>query len=165
MMLQRMTMTYLTAGSLVAAAIFSYVAAPGQPAHAHSAHVFAAGEPGDPKKPNRVMTIEMREGTGQMSYSPDKIVISVGEQIRFVLKNLGELDHEFLLDSLENNAKHKVEMEKNPTMEHDEPNGARVKPKKSAEVLWRFTKPGTFEFACLIPGHYEAGMKGVVVVR
>lgn len=165
MMPQKTTMTCLAAGGVIAAAIFSYVVAPGWPAQAHTAHVFAAGEPGDPKKPNRVMTIEMREGAGQMSYSPDKIVISAGDQIRFVLKNLGELDHEFLLDSLENNAKHRVEMEKNPEMEHDEPNGARVKSKKSTEILWRFTKKGTFEFACLIPGHYEAGMKGVVIVR
>ena len=56
-------------------------------------------------------------------------------------------------------------MEKNPEMEHDEPNGKRLEPKKSAEILWRFSKAGTFEFACLIPGHYETGMKGVVVVK
>jgi uncharacterized cupredoxin-like copper-binding protein len=50
-------------------------------------------------------------------------------------------------------------------MEHDDPNGKRVKSNATAEILWRFTKKGTFEFACLIPGHYEAGMRGTVVVK
>ena len=88
-----------------------------------------------------------------------------GEQIKFVLKNIGQVDHEFLLDSFKNNAKHKLEMEKNAEMEHEEPNGARLKPNSSKEILWRFTKAGTFEFACLLPGHYETGMKGVVLVK
>ena len=56
-------------------------------------------------------------------------------------------------------------MEKNAEMEHEEPNGARLKPNASKEILWRFTKAGTFEFACLLPGHYETGMKGIVLVK
>ena len=128
-------------------------------------HVFAAGQPGDPKKPFRVIEINMTDGPGTMTYDPNRINVRKGEQIKFVLKNTGYLAHEFLIDSFENNAKHKIEMQKNPEMEHDDPNGKRVEPKKSAEILWRFTKAGTFEFACLIPGHYETGMKGVVVVK
>jgi uncharacterized cupredoxin-like copper-binding protein len=135
------------------------------PADAHTAHVFAAGEPGDPKKPFRTIEITMTEGSGVMSYSMDRIEVRKGEQIKFVLKNTGYLAHEFLLDSIENNAKHKIEMEKHPDMEHDEPNGKKLEPKASSEIIWRFTKAGTFEFACLIPGHYEAGMKGIVVVK
>jgi len=132
---------------------------------AHTEHVFAAGEPGDPKKPFRTIEIAMTEGPGTMTYSLGSIEVRKGEQIKFVLKNTGYLAHEFLLDSVENNAKHKIEMEKHPDMEHDEPNGKKLEPKASSEIVWRFTKAGTFEFACLIPGHYEAGMKGVVVVK
>jgi uncharacterized cupredoxin-like copper-binding protein len=134
-------------------------------AHAHPAHAFAAGEPGDPAKASRMVMLWFRDGPGTMSYAPDKIEVRAGEQIKFVLKNIGHLDHEFLLDSVENNAKHKLEMEKNPEMEHDDPNGKRLKSNQSTELLWKFTKKGTFEFACLIPGHYEAGMKGTVVVK
>jgi uncharacterized cupredoxin-like copper-binding protein len=134
-------------------------------AAAHTGHTFAAGEPGDPNKPFRVVEITLIDGPGMMAYSPDKIEVRKGEQIKFVLKNTGYLAHEFLLDSLENNAKHKIEMEKNPEMEHDDPNGKRLEPSKSADILWRFTKAGTFEFACLIPGHYETGMKGLVFVK
>jgi len=152
------------AASLGAALAVSHLALAFR-AVAHTGHVFAAGEPGDPKKPFRVIEITMTDGPGTMTYTPNKIDVRKGEQIKFVLKNIGLLAHEFLLDSLENNAKHKIEMEKNPEMEHDDPNGKRLEPKKSAEILWRFTKPGTFEFACLIPGHYETGMKGIVVVK
>jgi uncharacterized cupredoxin-like copper-binding protein len=132
---------------------------------AHAEHAFAAGEPGDPKKPFRTVEIAMTEGLGTMTYSLSSMEVRKGEQIKFVLKNAGHLAHEFLLDSVENNAKHKIQMEKHPDMEHDEPNGKKLEPKASSEIVWRFTKAGTFEFACLIPGHYEAGMKGVVVVK
>jgi uncharacterized cupredoxin-like copper-binding protein len=133
--------------------------------HGHAGHGFAAGEPGDSRKAGRVIEIIMREGAGTMTFSPDRIELRRGEQVKLVLKNAGELSHELLIDSPANNARHKIEMEKNPDMEHAEPNGRRVEPRQSAELVWRFTKAGTFEFACLIPGHYEAGMKGIVVVK
>lgn len=138
---------------------------PAQPARAHSDDAYAAGQPGDPRKPFRVIEIEMREDDGTMSYVPARIEVKKGEQIKLVLKNAGALDHEFLLDSIEHNAKHKIVMQKNPEMEHDDPNGKRLKPNETVEILWRFSKKGTFEFACLIPGHYEAGMHGTVVVK
>lgn len=125
---------------------------------------FAAGEPGDPAKPYRTIDMQMKEASGSMAFSPAKVEVRLGEQVKFVLNNTGELDHEFMLDSAEHNAKHKIAMEKNPEMEHDDPNGRRLQSKASAEIVWKFTKPGTFEYACLIPGHYEAGMHGVVVV-
>lgn len=132
------------------------------PAFAHGS--FSAGDPGDPEKPARVIEVKMLEGNGTMAYTPNRIEVKKGEQIRFVITNDGELAHEFMLDSPENNAKHKAAMEKNPEMEHDDPNGKRLEPKKTSEILWKFDKEGTFEFACLIPGHYGAGMHGVVVV-
>jgi uncharacterized cupredoxin-like copper-binding protein len=101
----------------------------------------------------------------KMLFEPSKVEIKRGEQVKFVLKNAGQVDHEFMLDSIQNNAKHKVAMEQNPDMEHDDPNGKRLAPSTSNEIVWRFTKAGTFEFACLIPGHYESGMKGTVVVK
>jgi uncharacterized cupredoxin-like copper-binding protein len=138
---------------------------------AHSGHAdhgkpaYAAGEPGDPRKPFRTVEIVMRDEAGAMSYTPDRLTVKRGEQVRFVLKNAGVVDHEFLIDTVENNAQHKHEMEKNPDMQHEEPNGARLKPGEQREILWRFSKAGTFEFACLLPGHYESGMKGVVAIK
>lgn len=132
---------------------------------AHDAPHFSAGEPGNRKQPARVVQITMREADGKMVFAPDRLEIRRGEQVRFVLTNAGHLDHEFMLATRDENAKHAVLMQKYPEMEHDDPNGRRVKPQEKAEIIWRFTKRGEFEFACLIPGHYEAGMRGTIVVR
>jgi uncharacterized cupredoxin-like copper-binding protein len=134
-------------------------------AFAHDAAHFSAGEPGDPKKPARAVLITMKEGDGKMLFVPDRIEVRRNEQIRFILSNVGFLDHEFVLATVEENLKHAEEMTKNPDMEHDDPNGKRVAPKKETEIVWRFTKRGTFEYGCLIPGHREAGMTGIIVVK
>ena len=132
----------------------------------HSHRSFETGEPGDPAKPARVIDVTMRETPeAQMQFVPDRIEVKLGEQIRFAIKNVGTTDHEFMLDSIARNARHKIAMEKNPDMEHDDPNGKRLAAGKSSEIIWRFTKRGTFEFACLIPGHYESGMHGAIVVK
>lgn len=129
---------------------------------AHDNHAsYAAGEPGDPKKPSREIIVEM----GDRYYHPKQLQVKRGEQIRFILRNDGYEDHEFLLDTTEANLKHAEAMQKNPGMEHDEPNGLQLAPRKSGEILWKFTKAGTFEFACLIAGHREAGMTGTIVVK
>lgn len=126
---------------------------------------FAAGEPGDPSKPFRVQEITISEKDGAMLYEPAEVNVKLGEQVKFVIHNGGSLKHEFHLASVEQNADHRIEMQKNPEMEHDDPNVQTIQPGKDAMMLWRFSKPGEFEFACLIPGHYEAGMHGKVVVR
>jgi uncharacterized cupredoxin-like copper-binding protein len=156
----------IAAALLLAATGAQYVsAAPGEAGHSHGHADYSAGEPGDPKKPARVMQITMRETDGKMVFIPDRVEVKKGEQVRFVLRNSGELEHEFILATTEENLKHAEQMKKFPEMEHDDPNGKRLVPKKSAEIVWRFTKAGTFEFGCLIPGHREAGMTGTVIVK
>jgi uncharacterized cupredoxin-like copper-binding protein len=59
---------------------------------------------------------------------------------------------------------HAKMMEKFPNMEHDEPYMAHVAPGKTGEIIWTFNRAGEFDFACLIAGHYSAGMKGVIRV-
>lgn len=126
---------------------------------------YSAGEPGDAKKAARVVHVTMDEADGKMIFTPDKLDVRKGEQVRFILRNNGELDHEFILASTVDNLKHADAMKKNPNMEHDDPNGKRLATKKTGEIVWKFTKPGTFEYSCLIPGHREAGMIGTVVVK
>jgi uncharacterized cupredoxin-like copper-binding protein len=149
--------------SLLAAAITGLLALPAQ---ADSGHThFSAGAPGDPKKPARVVEVVMKDGDGTMVYVPNTVEVKRGEQIRFVLKNVGELAHEFVLANTNDNLKHAELMKKYPDMEHDDPNGKTLQPKGYSEILWRFTKRGEFEFACLIPGHREAGMIGKIIVK
>jgi len=134
------------------------------PAMSHEQHghaTYSAGEPGNPKKPSRTIEVTMSE----MAFSPFRIEVKRGEQIRFIVRNAGTEDHEFLLATTEDNLKHAEVMKKNPKMEHDDPNGVRLAPKKSAEILWKFTKAGTFEYACLIPDHRDYGMTGRIIVK
>ena len=145
----------------IIATLAAAVPAQADPGHAH----FSAGVPGDPKKPARVIEVLMKEGNGTMSYVPDRVEVKRGEQVRFVLKNVGALAHEFMLASTADNLKHAALMQKYPDMEHDDPNGKTVQPKGNSEILWRFTRRGEFEFGCLIPGHREAGMLGKVFVK
>lgn len=123
------------------------------------------GKPGDPKKPARIVQVVMREADGKMLYLPDRITVRKGEQVRFQLRNNGEIDHEFVIGTVEENRRHMKAMEAHPDMEHDDPNAKRLKPRATGEIVWQFTKAGTFEFACLIPGHYQAGMVGTIVVE
>jgi uncharacterized cupredoxin-like copper-binding protein len=133
-------------------------------AHEGEEH-FSAGEPGDPKKPFCVVEITMQESHGTMSYQPNALEVKRGEQIKFVITNAGLLAHEFILAETADNLKHAALMKQYPDMEHDDPNGKTVQPGAKAEMLWRFTKTGTFEFSCLISGHREAGMVGTVAVK
>ena len=129
--------------------------------HDHHHPTYSAGEPGDSAKPSREIVVEMSE----MDYSPSRIEVKRGEQIKFIVRNVGTEDHEFLLASTEDNLKHAAMMRKHPGMAHDEPNGLRLARKQSGEILWKFTKAGTFEYSCLIPNHREYGMTGKVVVK
>ena len=135
------------------------------PAAAHDAHHFSVGEPGNPHQPARIVQVVMRDGDGKMWFIPDRINARKGEQVRFIIRNSGAIKHEFVLASVKENNEHAEMMKKNPDMAHDDPNAKSVEPGKTAEIIWRFSKGGTFEFACLIPGHREAGMHGVVVVK
>ena len=149
--------------AVLVAAITGLLALPARadPGHTH----FSAGVPGNPKKAARVVEIVMKEGDGAMVYVPSAIEVKRAEQIRFVLKNAGELAHEFVLATTRENLKHAELMQKYPDMEHDDPNGKTLQPKANAEILWRFTRRGEFEYGCLIPGHREAGMTGKIIVK
>ena len=124
-----------------------------------------AGEPGKKSKVTRTIQVTMKESDdGKMLYMPASVEVKEGQTVRFAIRNAGETDHEFVLDTHEEIMEHKKVMEKFPEMEHDDPNSVRLAPGKSGEIVWKFTKSGTLKFACLIPGHYEAGMHGDLTV-
>jgi uncharacterized cupredoxin-like copper-binding protein len=144
----------------------AHEAAPaGHGAHATQVVTFAAGEPGTAGKPSRRIEVVAREADGRMLFAPDRVTVAQGEQIEFIVRNEGQLDHEFVLGSPAENAAHARQMASMPDMQHVDPNAARVAVGQDAHLVWRFTKAGTFEFACLVPGHYEAGMKGQASVQ
>lgn len=129
------------------------------PSHSHG--IDALGKPGVAAQVNRTVTIEMADS---MRFTPSQVEVKQGETIRFVVKNTGKLKHEFNLGTDKDLKAHAEVMKKFPEMEHDEPNITSVAPGGTGEVIWQFTKAGNISFACLHPGHYDAGMKGSVVV-
>ena len=156
---------YRTGIALFAMLILAAQAWAGAGPAGHQDDAFSAGEPGEANKPARIVQVTMGEADSKMTFAPDKIEVRKDEQIKFVLRNDSEIDHEFIHAAAADNLKHAEAMRKNPDMEHDNPNNRRLAPKKSGEIVWKFTKRGTFEYSCLIPGHREAGMIGTVVVK
>jgi uncharacterized cupredoxin-like copper-binding protein len=130
-------------------------------AHGPAEHAAALGVPGDPKAKARTVAINASD---KMRFAPDRLVVKRGETIRFVVTNGGATKHELVLGTLRELREHAKLMQKFPEMVHDDPNAASVAPGQSSELLWKFTKTGEFYFACLVPGHFEAGMHGKIVV-
>ena len=157
------------------------------PAWAAPAHTYDFGQPAPAAKATRSIEVAM----GDMSFDPKTIQIKAGETVRFVLVNKGQLLHEFNLGDAAMHARHQQEMLQmqqsgmlTPTgmkemshdmagmdhaamghgMKHDDPNSVLVEPGKTAELTWTFSKATRLEFACNIPGHYQAGMVGKLTV-
>lgn len=129
--------------------------------HAGGHDESAIGEPGKAAKVSRTVRINM---TDAMRFSPSRIDARRGETIRFVVKNSGQIKHELVLGTEKELHEHAELMKKSPEMEHADPNMVSVAPGQSGEVIWRFTQAGKVDFACLQPGHFDAGMKGRVNV-
>jgi uncharacterized cupredoxin-like copper-binding protein len=100
-----------------------------------------------------------------MRFTPDRIEVRQGETVKFVVRNSGKVMHEFVIGTKKELDEHAALMVKFPNMEHDEPYMAHVPPGKTGEIVWTFNRAGEFEFACLIAGHYQAGMVGKIMVR
>jgi uncharacterized cupredoxin-like copper-binding protein len=122
----------------------------------------AFGREGNPKKVTRIIKLGMSDA---MRYTPSDVVVKRGETVRFVLHNEGKVLHEMVLGTPEELKEHAALMKKFPDMEHADANMAHVKPGAKGEIVWQFTKPGQYQFACLMPGHFEAGMVGQVTVK
>lgn len=121
----------------------------------------AWGIAGDAKAAKRTINIAM---TDQMRFLPDKIEVKQGETIKFVLKNEGKMLHEMVIGTKKELEEHAALMLKFPNMEHEEPYMAHVAAGKSGAIIWTFNRAGDFDFACLIAGHYQAGMVGKISV-
>lgn len=122
----------------------------------------AFGQQGDPKKVTRVINLSMAD---TMRFTPDDVVVKKGETVKFLVRNDGKVLHEMVLGTPQELKAHAELMRKFPEMEHSEANMAHVKPSMAGEIVWQFTKAGEFQFACLLPGHFESGMVGSVTVQ
>lgn len=160
----------LTWAAAVLALGASTAFAHGDAPHATPARAFDAsrveetafGREGNPARATRTIRVEMAD---TMRFTPTELTVKRGETVRIVATNKGQVLHEMVLGTPDELRKHAEMMKKHPGMEHDEAHIAHVKPGASGEIVWQFTKAGQFQFACLIPGHFEAGMVGKVRVK
>lgn len=159
------------------------LAAPGHSDdHGHGGH--GAGEPGNAADASRTIEVLMYDNY----YEPEDISVEAGETVRFVVRNEGMLVHEFNIGTAEMHAAHQDEMQMmvehgviqgdtinremmkmdmggGETMEHDDPNSVLLEPGKTEEIVWTFTEATDLEFACNVPGHYDAGMYGALTIE
>jgi uncharacterized cupredoxin-like copper-binding protein len=119
------------------------------------------GIAGDAKEAKRTIEIAM---TDDMRFTPSNIEVKEGETVRFVVQNKGKVMHEMVIGTKKTLDEHAAMMQRFPTMEHDEPHMAHVAAGKKGDLIWKFNRAGDFDFACLIPGHYQAGMVGKIKV-
>lgn len=132
--------------------------------HHHTAqtqHASALGQAAPLQAATRTIELTMDDS---MRFSVPVIKIKRGETIRFLVRNHGHIKHEMVLGTLSEIKKHAELMARFPEMEHDDPNSVSVPPGEQGEFAWKFTRSGRFDFACLVAGHFEAGMKGKIVV-
>jgi len=140
-------------------------------AHGNEAHAPKAGPvkkeqkdwgiAGDARAARRTIAVGMSDA---MRFTPVRIEVRQGETVRFVVRNTGRVMHEFVIGTRQELVAHALLMRKFPDMEHDEPYMAHVPPGRRGEIVWTFNRAGEFEFACLIAGHFEAGMVGTIRV-
>lgn len=119
------------------------------------------GIAGEPARATRTVDIRM---TDDMKMAPNHIDVREGDTLRIRAINAGQVLHEIVIGTTDDLKAHAEMMKKHPGMEHDEPYMAHVSPGKRGEIVWTFNRPGNFEFACLIAGHFEAGMRGTIRV-
>ena len=126
--------------------------------HSHDDHGQTDyGMAGDPSKVSRTIKLSMGDN---FRFTPDNISIKQGETIKFVVANMGKIQHEMVIGTLKGIQEHAEMMKQRPVMQHIDPNMTSVKPSNAGEIVWTFNKSGQFDFACLQPGHSEAGLKG-----
>ncbi len=119
------------------------------------------GIAGDARAVRRTIEIAM---TDAMRFAPDRLTVRQGETVRFAIRNNGKMLHELVIGTKQELDEHAALMVKFPNMEHDEPYMAHVDPGKIGQIVWHFNRAGEFDFACLIAGHYQAGMVGKITV-
>ncbi|WP_354687338.1 cupredoxin family protein [Cupriavidus necator] len=122
----------------------------------------AAGQPGKPAKVSRTIDVAMSD---TMRFTPDSITVKPGETVRFVVRNVGKVEHEMVIGTTSELKEHAQMMRSMPTSKHAGPNQITLAPGKRGTLVWQFDGPGTVDFVCLVPGHFEAGMVGKVVVK
>ena len=94
-------------------------------------------------------------------FDPDELRVVEGTRVRFLVVNDDPIGHELITGGPEVHLRHANGTEaEHPSI----PGEVSVGPNGMAITTFRFDDPGTYEFACHLPGHYEHGMHGEIEV-
>ncbi len=141
---------------------FAHESAGTKKSHADMKEQQPWGIAGETRDVKRTVEIAMSD---DMRFTPSTLEVKQGETLRFVLRNHGKVLHEMVIGTAKALEEHAALMQKFPGMEHDEPHMAHVAAGRKGRLVWKFNRAGEFDFACLIPGHYQAGMVGKIKVN
>ena len=130
--------------------------------HHHAQPHSPAGGPGDLAKVSKVIQVRMLDS---MRFEPARIEVRSGQTVKFVVTNTGKIRHEFGVGTHDEQKAHAEMMLADPDMKHEDGSVITVEPGQTGELIWRFGKPGVYEGACQVPGHYPAGMMSTIVVK
>jgi uncharacterized cupredoxin-like copper-binding protein len=92
--------------------------------------------------------------SGAVHFYPDVVTVKQGETITFEVTSMGMLSHEFMVGPAADVAADTA----------GTPEVADISMMQTKSLTYTFTGSGPFAFACHAPGHYEAGMRGTIVI-
>lgn len=154
--------TFLLLSYAVAGATYAHGDAKGPAKARQAVEEKAFGREGTAGKVTRTINVDMSD---KLRFTPSVINVAHGETVRLAVKNSGKAMHELVLGTMAELREHAALMKRFPAMQHDDAHMAHVKPGATQTIIWQFTQAGEFYYGCLLPGHFEGGMVGKIVVK
>ena len=121
----------------------------------------SAGQPGAASDADRTITIIATD----LKFTPAGVTVRAGETVKFVISNQGKLSHEFVIGTKTEQDQHEREMQAMGDMQHMETNAISLRPGETSFLVWKFGAAGNLVYGCHVPGHYVAGMAGIIHVK
>jgi P-type Cu+ transporter len=113
-------------------------------------------------QPDRTIAVDASD---TMRFIPGEIRVQQGETIAFVVTNTGVVPHEFVIGDAHEQEHHAEDMAAGKTHDDGDGNAMELAPGETRTLLYTFDKPGELLIGCHLPGHYDAGMRGTIVVE
>ncbi|MBA2273081.1 MAG: hypothetical protein H0W21_04150 [Actinobacteria bacterium] len=116
------------------------------------------GHPGNPREADQEVVLDALD---DLRFDPANVDVTADDTVTFVVKNVGDNPHEFVLGDEQYQLEHEREM----NAHHDSVNAIELDPGETGELTWTFDKAGSVLFGCHEPGHYKGGMVGTITVK
>lgn len=102
--------------------------------------------------------------TDAMRFDPSHLAARTGETITFEVRNTGVIPHELFIGTAAEQQEHAAEMAAHGASAHGHDNAIRLEGGESGTLAYTVGSPGQLLLGCHEPGHYNAGMVGLLEV-